>query len=59
MRNGINRLSKTPDAIAMIKFRGKIEELNGEVFVRIPDKIIIEYDLKIGNDTLVMIQKVK
>lgn len=43
----------------MIKFRGKIEELDGEAFVRIPNEIIIEYDLKIGNDILLMIQKVK
>lgn len=43
----------------MIKFRGKVEELNSEMFIRIPDDIVKEYNLKIDETVGVTLQKVK
>ena len=42
----------------MITFTAKIEELNGQAFIRIPDIIVKEHNLKIGDEvTLKILRK--
>ena len=44
----------------MIRFTAKLEELEGQALIRIPDEIVKEHNLRIGDEiTLVMHKKAK